>query len=86
MPIVFTNVTDPVGGGLVAGLAHPGANTTGFTLWEYGLSGKWLQLLKQIAPAIKKVAVLRDPAAVEVGQFAAIKAIAPSMQVELHSD
>ena len=61
VPIVFVGVTDPVGGGLVPSLAHPGGNTTGFTLSEYGLSGKWLELLKEIAPSMTRVAVLRDP-------------------------
>ena len=64
VPIVFTSVTDPVGGGLVTSLARPGGNTTGFTLSEYGLSGKWLGLLKEIAPRVMRTAVLRDPVAV----------------------
>ena len=83
VPIVFTSVTDPVGGGLVTSLARPGGNTTGFTLSEYGLSGKWLELLKEIAPRVMRTAVLRDPVAVGIGQFAAIQAVAPSLQVEL---
>jgi ABC-type uncharacterized transport system substrate-binding protein len=83
VPIVFISVTDPVGGGLVASLARPGGNTTGFTLSEYGLSGKWLELLKEIAPRVTRAAVLRDPVAVGIGQFAAIQAVAPSLQVEL---
>jgi putative tryptophan/tyrosine transport system substrate-binding protein len=83
VPIVFTNVTDPVGGGLVASLARPGGNTTGNTLSEYGLSGKWLELLKEIAPRVTRAAVLRDPVAVGIAQFAAIQAVAPSLQVEL---
>jgi ABC-type uncharacterized transport system substrate-binding protein len=83
VPIVFTSVTDPVGGGLVASLARPGGNTTGFTLSEYGLSGKWLELLKEIAPRVIRAAVLRDPVAVGIGQFAAIQAIAPSLKMEL---
>jgi putative tryptophan/tyrosine transport system substrate-binding protein len=83
VPIVFTSVTDPVGGGLVASLARPGGNTTGFTLSEYGLSGKWLELLKEIAPRVVRAAVLRDPVAVGIGQFAAIQAVAPSLKVEL---
>src|SRR5262249_39700658 len=83
VPIVFTSVTDPVGGGLVASLARPGGNTTGFTLSEYGLSGKWLELLKEIAPRVMRTAVLRDPVAVGIGQFAAIQAVAPSLQMEL---
>jgi ABC-type uncharacterized transport system substrate-binding protein len=83
VPIVFTNVTDPVGGGLVASLARPGGNATGLTLSEYGLSGKWLELLKEIAPRVTRAAVLRDPVAVGIGQFAAIQAVAPSLQMEL---
>jgi putative ABC transport system substrate-binding protein len=83
VPIVFVTVTDPVGGGLVASLARPGGNTTGFTLSEYGLSAKWLELLKQIAPSVMRAAVVRDPVAVGIGQFAAIQAVAPSLQVEL---
>jgi putative tryptophan/tyrosine transport system substrate-binding protein len=83
VPIVFASVTDPVGGGLVATLARPGGNTTGFTISEYGLSGKWLELLKEIAPSVMRTAVLRDPVAVGIGQFAAIQAVAPSLQVEL---
>jgi putative tryptophan/tyrosine transport system substrate-binding protein len=83
VPIVFTSVTDPVGGGLVASLARPGGNTTGLTLSEYGVSGKWLELLKEIAPRVMRAAVLRDPVAVGIGQFAAIQAVAPSLQVEL---
>ena len=83
VPIVFVTVTDPVGGGLVASLARPGGNTTGFTLSEYGVSGKWLELLKQIAPNVTRAAVLRDPVAVGIGQFAAIQAVAPSLEVEL---
>jgi ABC-type uncharacterized transport system substrate-binding protein len=83
VPIVFVSVTDPVGGGLVASLAWPGGNTTGFTLSEYGVSGKWLELLKEIAPRVRRAAVLRDPVAVGIGQFAAIQAVAPSLQLEL---
>jgi putative ABC transport system substrate-binding protein len=83
VPIVFVRVTDPVGGGLVTSLARPGGNTTGFTLSEYGLSGKWLALLKQIAPGIERAAVLRDPVAVGIGQFAAIQTVGPSLNVEV---
>src|SRR5262245_3086981 len=83
VPIVFISVTDPVAGGLVASLARPGGNTTGFALPEYGLSGKWLELLKEIVPRVIRTAVLRDPVAVGIGQFAAIQAVAPSLQVEL---
>jgi putative tryptophan/tyrosine transport system substrate-binding protein len=83
VPIVFTGVTDPVGGGLVASLARPGGNTTGFTLSEYGLSGKWLELLRDIAPRVARAAVLRDPVAVGIGQFAAIQAVAAALRMEL---
>jgi putative ABC transport system substrate-binding protein len=84
VPIVFVVVVDPVGAGFVASLARPGGNATGFTIYEYGLSGKWLELLKQIAPGIKRVAVLRDPAlASGIGQFSAVQAVAPSFGVEL---
>ena len=78
VPIVFANVVDPVGAGFVASLARPGGNTTGFSAFEYSLSGKWLELLKEIAPSVTRVAVLRDPAlAAGIGQFAAIQALAP---------
>jgi putative ABC transport system substrate-binding protein len=85
VPIVFTSVVDPVGGGFVDSLARPGGNTTGFTLFEYGLSGKWPELLKQIEPGVTRVAVLRDAATLRtaVGQSAAIQAVAPSLGVEL---
>jgi putative ABC transport system substrate-binding protein len=84
VPIVFMNVTDPVGGGLVASLARPGGNTTGFMSSEYAVSGKWLELLKQIAPGVTRAAVLRDPVAAGVGRFAAIQSVASSLQVELN--
>ena len=86
VPIVFAIVIDPVGAGLVASLARPGGNTTGVTLSEYSLSGKWLELLKEIAPNLTRIAILRDPAiAVGIGQFAAIQAMAPpSFRVELN--
>jgi putative tryptophan/tyrosine transport system substrate-binding protein len=85
VPIVFTNVIDPVGAGFVLSLSRPGGNTTGFSAFEYSVSGKWLELLKQIAPNVTRVAVLRDPAlAAGIGQFAAIQALAPpSFGVEL---
>ena len=85
VPIVFANVIDPVGAGFVASLARPGGNTTGFSAFEYSLSGKWLELLKEIAPNVTRVAVLRDPSlAAGIGQFAAIQALAPpSFGVEL---
>ena len=85
LPIVFANVIDPVGAGLVASLSRPGGNTTGFSSFDYSLSGKWLELLKQIAPNLTRIAVLRDPAlAAGIGQFAAIQAMMPqSYGVEL---
>jgi putative ABC transport system substrate-binding protein len=84
VPIVFAVVIDPVGGGFVASLARPGGNATGFTIFEYGMSAKWLELLKEITPGIKRAAVLRDPAiASGIGQFAGIQTIAPSLGVEL---
>src|SRR5271169_4943764 len=74
VPIVFANVIDPVGAGFVASLARPGGNATGFTLFEYSLSEKWLELLKAIAPGVTQAAVLRDPAlSAGIGQFAAIQ-------------
>jgi putative ABC transport system substrate-binding protein len=79
VPIVFASVIDPVGAGFVASLSRPGGNTTGFLSFEYSLSGKWLELLKEIAPHLTRVAVLHDPAlAAGIGQFAAIQAMAPS--------
>jgi putative ABC transport system substrate-binding protein len=84
VPIVFVIVIDPVGVGFVASLPRPGGNTTGFTLFEYGVAGKWLELLKEIAPGVTRVAVLRDPAiAAGIGQLGAIQAVAPSFGVEL---
>jgi putative tryptophan/tyrosine transport system substrate-binding protein len=85
VPIVFTNVIDPVGAGFVMSLSRPGGNTTGFSSFEYSLSGKWLELLKQFAPNVTRTAILRDPAlAAGIGQFAAIQALAPpSFGVEL---
>jgi ABC-type uncharacterized transport system substrate-binding protein len=84
VPIVFVNVTDPVGAGLVATLARPGGNATGFTLFEYGMSAKWLELLKQIAPRLTRAAVLRDSASpVGIGQLAALQSVAPSFGLEL---
>jgi ABC-type uncharacterized transport system substrate-binding protein len=86
VPIVFTVVIDPVGAGFVASLAHPGGNATGFTVYEYSMSGKWLELLKEIAPRVSRVAVLRDPAiASGIGQFGAVQIVAPSLGVELSS-
>src|SRR5262245_59468212 len=83
VPIVFVIVIDPVGAGFVASLARPGGNATGFLMFEYGLSGKWLELLKQIAPDTRRVAVLRDPSiASGIGQFGAIQSAAPSLGLE----
>jgi len=84
VPIVFLRVTDPVGAGFVDSLARPGGVATGFSLSEYSFSGKWLELLKAIAPGVTRVAVLRDPdIATGGGQFAAIQSVAPSLRVEV---
>jgi putative tryptophan/tyrosine transport system substrate-binding protein len=84
VPIVFVSVPDPVGAGYVNSLARPGGgNATGFSLYEYGISGKWLELLKQIAPGVTRVAVIRDPAiSGGLGQFGAIQSVASSFGVE----
>ena len=84
MPIVFTLTVDPVGAGYVASLVRPGGNATGFTSYEYSLSGKWLELLKEIAPGTTRAAVLRDPTIPQgIGLFGAIQAVAPSFGVEV---
>src|SRR5262245_60326798 len=84
VPIVFANVVDPVGAGFVDSLARPGGNITGFTQFEYGISAKWLELLREIAPSVKQAAVLRDPTNPSAtAQFAAIQAVAPSLAVEV---
>jgi putative tryptophan/tyrosine transport system substrate-binding protein len=84
VPIVFAQATDPVGRDLVASLARPGGNVTGFAASEFGFSGKWLELLKQIAPRVTRAAVLRNPTvATGIGQFGAIQSVAPSLGVEL---
>jgi putative ABC transport system substrate-binding protein len=84
VPIVFVNVADPVGGGLVDSLSRPGGNATGFVQFEYSLSGKWLELLKQIVPGVTRAAVLRDPALIAgIGTFAVLQAVAPSLGVEV---
>jgi putative ABC transport system substrate-binding protein len=77
VPIVFVGVVDPVGSGLVATLPRPGGNATGFVIFEYAISAKWLELLKEIAPRVTRVAVLRDITAAGIGQFAAIQTMAP---------
>jgi putative ABC transport system substrate-binding protein len=79
LPIVFASVIDPVGAGFVASLARPGGNTTGFIVFEYSISSKWLELLKELAPDLKRVAVVRDPSiSAGIGQFAAIQTFASS--------
>jgi putative ABC transport system substrate-binding protein len=84
IPIVFANVPDPVASGFVESLSRPGGNATGFVQFEYSLSGKWLELLKQIAPAVRNVAVLWDPSITAgVGQFAVIQSVAPALGVEV---
>ena len=84
VPVVFTVVPDPVGAGLVKRLSRPGGNATGFMQFEYSLSGKWLELLKQIAPSVNRAAVFRDPAITAgIGQFAVIQSVAPSVGVKV---
>jgi putative ABC transport system substrate-binding protein len=84
VPIVFVIVPDPVGSGLVARLSRPGGNATGFVQFEYSLAGKWLEVLKQIAPGVTRVGVLRDPdTTAGTGQFAVIQSVAPSVGVEV---
>jgi putative ABC transport system substrate-binding protein len=84
VPIVFTVVVDPVGAGFVEKLSRPGGNVTGFMMFDYSLAGKWPELLKQVAPNITQVAVLRDPSlSVGIGQFAVIQAVAPSLGLEV---
>jgi putative ABC transport system substrate-binding protein len=84
VPIVFVGAADPVGAGLVDSLSRPGGNATGFMLFDYDLSAKWPELLKQIAPGVTRAAVLRDPATTSgIGQFAVIQYVAPSVRVEV---
>jgi putative tryptophan/tyrosine transport system substrate-binding protein len=82
VPIVFPVVVDPVGAGYVESLARPGGNVTGFMNFEYGASGKWLELLKEVAPTLTRVAVLRDPAnPYQIAQFGAMQAVGPSLRL-----
>jgi putative ABC transport system substrate-binding protein len=84
VPIVFAFAADPVGAGLIDSLSRPGGNATGFVFFEYDLSAKWLELLKELAPAVRRVAVLRDPTAIAgIGQFAVIQSVARSVGVEV---
>ena len=84
IPIVFTSSVDPVGGGIVESLARPGGNVTGFAAFEFGMSGKWLELLKEMAPGVTRVAVLRDSATTGgTGQFGALRAVAPQFGMEV---
>ena len=84
IPIVFINVPDPVGAGFVQNMAHPGGNITGFSNFEYSMSGKWAELLKQIAPNVTRAIVFRDPtSAAGIGQFAVVRSVAQSLGVEL---
>jgi putative ABC transport system substrate-binding protein len=84
VPIVFAAVTDPVGSGLVASLARPGGNTTGFISQEFGFAGKWLELLREIAPRVTRVAVLRDSAiASQIGMLGGIQSVAPALGMEM---
>ena len=84
IPVVFVNVADPVGAGYVESLAQPGGNVTGFLQSEYSLSGKWPELLKQIAPDVKRAAVVRDPTLTSgIGQFAVIQSVAPSLGLDV---
>jgi putative ABC transport system substrate-binding protein len=82
VPVVFTAVTDPAGGGLVESLARPGGNMTGFAMIGFVTGAKWLELLKEIAPGVRRVAILRDTSPAGVGTFAAIQAVAPSLGLD----
>jgi putative tryptophan/tyrosine transport system substrate-binding protein len=82
VPIVFVSVSDPVGGGFVASMARPGGNATGFSQFEFGFGAKWLELLKEVAPGVKRVAILRDPTLpAGLAQFGAIQSVASSMEL-----
>jgi putative ABC transport system substrate-binding protein len=84
VPIVFTQTPDPVGAGFVESLARPGGNATGFSIFDYSLGGKWLELLKEVAPRVTRASVIRDPATPQgIGQFSAIQSLAPSLSLEI---
>ena len=84
VPIVFTQTPDPVGAGFVESLARPGGNATGFSIWDYSMAGKWLELLKLTAPGVTRVAVIRDPATPQgIGQFSAVHSLAPSLGLDV---
>jgi putative ABC transport system substrate-binding protein len=83
VPVVFPVISDPVAAGYVESLARPGGNVTGFMIFEYSMGGKWLELLKQIAPGVTRAAVLRDPTQSGASQFTAIQTVAPSLRVEV---
>ncbi|MGB7858505.1 MAG: ABC transporter substrate-binding protein [Pseudolabrys sp.] len=84
VPIVFTQTPDPIGAGFVDSLARPGGNVTGFSIFDYNIAGKWLELLKQIAPGVTRAAVIRDPATPQgIGQFSAVHAVAPSLGLDV---
>src|SRR5262249_61928714 len=83
VPVVFAQGLDPVGAGFVESLARPGGNATGFTQFEYNLSGKWLERLKEVAPSVVRAAVLRESGAAGIGQWAVIQAVSPTLRVTL---
>ena len=84
VPIVFTQTPDPIGAGFVDSLARPGGNATGFSIFDYNIAGKWLELLRQIAPGVTRAAVIRDPATPQgIGQFSAVHAVAPSLGLDV---